>query len=126
MSNQDDGGELVMSGRRRKMLYDILQQASVPELVLLDVVAQLIPLELHHLAVLWRKRRRRKRKSRQGTTTSIWVDLMGYCCFALTVSLWAVGHKCASLPALMAPERLKPTYLSRADRRSTAGKHSEV
>lgn len=30
----------------------VLQQTSLPELVLFDVIAQLIPLELHHLAVL--------------------------------------------------------------------------
>lgn len=30
----------------------VLQQTRLPELVLLDVVTQLIPLELHHLAVL--------------------------------------------------------------------------
>lgn len=30
----------------------VLQQASLQQLVLLDVVTQLIPLELHHLAVL--------------------------------------------------------------------------
>lgn len=30
----------------------ILQQTALPELVLLDVVTQLIPLELHHLPVL--------------------------------------------------------------------------
>lgn len=30
----------------------ILQQTRLPELVLLDVIAQLIPLELHHLAAL--------------------------------------------------------------------------
>lgn len=31
----------------------VLQQASLQQLILLDVITQLIPLELHHLAVLW-------------------------------------------------------------------------
>lgn len=31
----------------------VLQQTSLPELVLLGVIPKLIPLELHHLAVLW-------------------------------------------------------------------------
>lgn len=30
----------------------VLQQTSLPELVLLDVITQLVPLELHRLAVL--------------------------------------------------------------------------
>lgn len=52
----EDGDLLLQRDVLLLQLGVVLQQASLQQLVLLDVITQLIPLELHHLAVLWVQR----------------------------------------------------------------------